>query len=195
MEPEEARLLACLAANLNAHFADLVTAYQHRLYVFVLRQTGSVQDAEDIVQETFLQAYFALGNYPGWRVRTLRLQAWLYRIALNLFYSRMRSAKPLLVSLGSEEGRLASFTAEVSQEEQPESLFESQEARQELEACVARLPVHYREAINLYYFEGLTYQEISDLLEQPMGTIKSYLHRGVRLLRKLAAETSEKGVR
>jgi DNA-directed RNA polymerase specialized sigma24 family protein len=135
MEPEEARLLACLAANLDAHFAELVTAYQHRLYVFVLRQTGSVQDAEDIVQETFLQ------------------------------------------------------------EEQPESLFESQEARQELEACVARLPVHYREAINLYYFEGLTYQEISDLLEQPMGTIKSYLHRGVRLLRKLAAETSEKGVR
>src|SRR5260221_5057658 len=125
MEPEEARLLACLAANLDAHFAELVTAYQHRLYVFVLRQTGSVQDAEDIVQETFLQAYFALGNYPGWRVRTLRLQAWLYRIALHLFYSPLRSPQPLLVLLCSEEGRLASFTAEACHDEQPKRPFVS----------------------------------------------------------------------
>ena len=195
MEQGEADLLARLADDLDAHFAELVVIYQHRLSAFVLRQTGSAQDAEDIVQETFLQAYFALGNYPAWRVRLLRLQAWLYRIALNTFYSHARATKLFLVSLDArQEDHSAGFAVEAAQHEQPERLFESQETLRELETYVARLPIHYREVVNLYYFEGLSYQEISDLLDQPMGTVKSSLHRGVRMLRRELPAMFQKGV-
>jgi RNA polymerase sigma-70 factor (ECF subfamily) len=70
------------------------------------------------------------------------------------------------------------------QGQEPDRLFESSERRQTLEALVAALPDRYREAVSLYYFEEFSYQEIADLLEQPLGTIKSAIHRGIGLLRK-----------
>jgi len=95
----EEDLKALLATNLDYYFKQFVLAYQYRLYSFMLRQTGSAQDAEDIVQEAFLQAYFALADYPAPRVRTLHIQPWLYKIALNIFYSRMRISRLPIVSL------------------------------------------------------------------------------------------------
>ena len=69
-------------------------------------------------------------------------------------------------------------------------LLEDAERRQELAGLVATLPDRYREAVSLYYFEEFSYQEIADLLDQPIGTIKSSVHRGIRLLRKLVSTQS-----
>ncbi|QBD81442.1 sigma-70 family RNA polymerase sigma factor [Ktedonosporobacter rubrisoli] len=73
---------------------------------------------------------------------------------------------------------------EDAEEEQPEKLFEHAEQRRELEELVATLPEHYRVVVSMYYFDGLNYLEIAEILSRPVGTVKVYAHRGVQLLRK-----------
>ena len=180
-------LPSLLAMDLNGYFGQLVLDYQQRLYTFALRQTGSVQDAEDIVQEALLRAYYALGDYPAERVRLLKLQPWLYKIVLHVYYNRARQLKLQVVPLNvSEDSSLLDI--EDDWRGQPDMAFEDAERVRELESLLAILPEQYRTAVSLYYFEELSYREIADLLNQPMGTVKSNLHRGVRLLREALAK-------
>ncbi len=183
MNASTADLSALLAVNLDRHFQQVVLHFQHRLYAFALRQTGSSQDAEDIVQEAFMQAYYALASYPAQRIQLLNLQPWLYKITHNIFISRMRRAKLQQVSLDSTEGCIYADGVEDDMSSRPETVLEGRESLLELEALLVTLPEQYREAINLYYFEELSYKEIAELLNQPMGTVKSNLHRGTKLLR------------
>jgi RNA polymerase sigma-70 factor, ECF subfamily len=191
MEPSEQELLALLAHDLRANFRHLVVRYQRRLYLFACRLSGSPQDAEDIVQEAFVGAYVSLENYPARRVLALRLQPWLYRVLLNVYNHHTRGARLRLISL--EESSYLEVEDRV--EERPEVLFEHQERRQELESLVAALPERYRVAVTCYYFEQLSYQEVAELLDQPLGTVKSAISRGVGQLRALAsaAEHTQEG--
>ncbi len=174
MTQDEGRLAESLATDLDNAFTRLVSVYQHRLYAFLLRQTGSPQDAEDIVQEAFIQAYFALGAYPVQRVRTLKIHPWLYKIALNIFYNRRRTSRLQYTSLDEPKGE-QHLELEDEVNRQPEAIFEGHESVRELEMLVVRLPEQYREAVNLYYFVGLSYQEIADVLNLPMGTVKTLI--------------------
>ncbi len=79
-------LAELLATDLNGYFSQLMLRYQQRLYAFALRQSGSPQDAQDIVQEAFIRAYHALADYPEERIRMMKLQPWLYKITLHVFY-------------------------------------------------------------------------------------------------------------
>ncbi len=187
MTQGKTELSALLAADLNSYFGQLVLDYQQRLYAFAWRQTGSVQDAEDIVQEALLRAYYALGDYPVERVRTLKLQPWLYKITLHVYYNRARQLKLQVVPLDAAEDS-SLLDIEDDWHGQPDVAFEDAEQVRELESLLATLPEQYRTAVSLYYFEELSYREIADLLNQPMGTVKSNLHRGVRLLREALAK-------
>jgi RNA polymerase sigma-70 factor, ECF subfamily len=184
MELREQELLLLLATDLYKHFYQVVLLYQHRLYTFALRLTGSSQDAEDIVQEAFVSAYVSLENYPAQRIQTLKLQAWLYRVTFNVYTHSTRRTHLQLVPLDLADDSLA-LEIETRPEEHPEVLFEDQERRQELELLIAQLPDRYRIVITCYYFEHLAYQEIAELLDQPVGTVKSNVSRGIRLLRTL----------
>ena len=171
-----------LAQDLDKYFQHFVLTYQYRLYTFILRQTGNAQDAEDIVQEAFLRSYFALKVYQRERICQLVLRPWLYKIALNIFYSEARKPVPLNISLDrSEEG--PHVTIEDDLHWQPENKLQEQEEIQELEQAVRYLPATYRTAVNCYYFEYLSYQEIAELLNIPIGTVKTHLFRGIRMLR------------
>jgi RNA polymerase sigma-70 factor (ECF subfamily) len=192
MEYSESELLTLLATDLRRYFAELVVRYQARLYVFARRLTNSAHDAEDIVQEAFVGAYVSLENYPSERIRALKLQAWLYKITLNVYYHSTRSTRLHLVSLDlSEEGQ--ALAIEEDESERPEALFARKELQQELEALLAQLPQRYRVALTCYFFEQLTYQQVADLLEQPVGTVKSTVSRGLRLLRTMLKTSNEKG--
>ncbi|QBD79903.1 RNA polymerase sigma factor [Ktedonosporobacter rubrisoli] len=187
MEPGKtlADLPELLAVDLNNHFQLLVLGFQQRLYAFVLRQVYSPQDAEDIVQETFIRAYHALADYPTERIRTMKLLPWLYKIAMNIFYRQRNNMRLQYTQLDlSEESTLLAI--EDNNQEQPENILEIREELHALERLIAQLPTHYRTAVNCYYFENLSYREIADLLHQPIGTVKSSVHRGLRLLRKAA---------
>jgi RNA polymerase sigma-70 factor (ECF subfamily) len=186
MELREQELLMLLATDLYRHFYQVVLLYQHRLYAFALRLTGSSQDAEDIVQEAFVSAYVSLENYPVQRIQTLKLQAWLYRVTFNVYTHTTRRAHLQLVPLDlADDSPVLDIEAQTG--ERPDILFEDQERRQELEMLIAQLPDRYRIAITCYYFEHLTYQEIAELLDQPVGTVKSNVSRGIRLLRTLVS--------
>ncbi len=182
MSSDDGKLVALLATNIDRHFKQLMLTYQHRLYSFVLRQTGSVQEAEDITQEAFIRSYYALKDYPTQKVRELKLQAWLFKIALNIFYNRQRVNALQHTSLDVLEN--SSHVESEDEADGPDEIIWHNEQRQEVEKLVSSLPEHYRVVINLYYFEELSYQEISELLNSPLGTIKARMHRGIALLRK-----------
>ena len=182
MNQDDGRIAALLAIDIDRHFKQLMLTYQHRLYGFLLRQTGNAQEAEDIAQETFIRSYYALKDYPAQKIQSLKLKPWLFKIALNIFYNRQRERTLLQTSLDSEETNAAQEIADEAYE--PDEEVWRSEQRQEVEQLVTSLPERYRVVINLYYFEELSYSEIADLLHQPVGTIKAQVHRGIALLRK-----------
>lgn len=178
----EDRLPGELAADLEGSFPRLVVAYQDRLYAFALRLTSSPRDAEEIAQDAFVRAYRALRGYPAERVRALALNAWLYRIALNVARNRLRKKQPATVSLDQENDG-APLDLPDDESLSPEALFERDEERAALARLVAALPERYRVAVILRHVIGLSYAEVAGILKQPTGTTKANVHRGVQLLR------------
>ena len=177
---EEQRLTAQLAANLDATFPVVVQTYQDRLYGFALRLTGSPQDAEECAQDAFVRAYRALERYPDEQRRTLQLKAWLYRITLNVVRNRVR--RPVLAAV-SVDGTVGEWLAD-DRAQSPEAAVESAETLRQLACLIGKLPPRYQVAVVLRHVQGLSYAEAADVLEQPVGTTKSDVHRGLRLLRE-----------
>ncbi len=178
----EARLAARLAADLNGAFEALMHAHQDRLFAFALGLAGSPSDAEEIVQDAFVRAYRALARYPVARVRELALRAWLYRITLNVSRNRARTRRPETLPL---EGRR---DLEAGDRARPEAEWERAQTRRSIATQLAALPDRYRAAVVLRHVDGLGYQEVAALLRQPVGTVKSNVHRGTRLLRESLGE-------
>jgi RNA polymerase sigma-70 factor (ECF subfamily) len=161
-----------------------VLRYQHGLHAFAQRHTGNSQLAEDIVQEAFMRAYSTLQNYPVQRISTLKLRPWLYKITLNVFYGHLRSSRLQELPFEDTEGNLMLEAIDEDWLNQPERVIENKEGLRKLEVGVARLPLPFRELVNLYYFEELSYREIAEVLNLPPGTVKSGIYRGTRLLRQ-----------
>ena len=192
MDQDEEDLLSLLATDLDRHFRQLVILYQQRLYSFALRLVGSQQEAEDIVQETFLRTYHALKSYPVPKVRALRLRQWLYTITLNIFRNRQRKSEHQSIPLDTSEDSPLLEIEDPSCGPEEEAYWH--ELRHELEMQLATLSERYRVAVTLYYFEDLSYVEIAELLNQPIGTVKAHVHRALRQLRK-SLEIQTNGVR
>jgi len=188
---------SCLTAEqVDAYYEEMVAKYWHQISSFILRRTANQQDAEDIVQEAFVHAYYALERYPLERVRTLQVRPWLYKIAWNGYLNYMKRTKsPFAVSLDAPDNNDLLLELDDELQERPEAVFERGERRRELEVLVDELPEQYREAINLYYFDELSQQEIADLLNRPLGTIKTHVHRGLRMLRKAMQIKEGRGIR
>ena|SRR5258708_4538178 len=183
-------LAQLLAENLDQHYEELVSLYWQQLSAFVLRRTRHFQDTEDILQETFMRAYVALERYPETQIATLKVRPWLYKIAWSVYCNHTGRGKlPLIVPLDASDD---SFSLELEEDarEQPEALYELAEQRRELETLIEHLPAHFRDLVGLYYFAELSQKEIAEILNLPLGTVKVYIHRGIRLLRKMWQEQS-----
>src|SRR5258708_8638845 len=161
----------------------MAASYQDRLYAFAFLLTGSFQDAEDIVQEALLGAYITVTHYTVERIQTLKLRPWLYKLTLNVFRnSRRKSRLPAIPLDLSEESQVLELSDPAG--DNPELFFENTESQQEMAKLVLTLPEQYRLVITCYYFEDLSYQEIAELLDQPLGTVKSRLHPNLKLLKQ-----------
>lgn len=180
---DDIELRMALAANLDGCFERLVLSYQDRLYGFALRISGNRQDAEEIAQDAFVRAYRALAGYDRAKIEALAIRPWLYQITLNVFRNRVRRHQLSLVPL-DELRQDADREPSGNEHEQPESVFERTEHARELSGIVATLPERYRVAVVLRHIEGFCYGEVAELLHQPVGTVKSNVHRGVQLLRQ-----------
>lgn len=199
MEQEKQDLASGLSTDLAGSFERLMEGYQDRLYALALRLSGNAQDAEEIAQDAFVNAYRALRDYPAERIAALSLRPWLYRITLNVYRNRIRRKRVSLVPLeepGEDEGQPRDVAdAASSGRGRPEEATMQAELQGELAALLATLPGRYRVAVILRYVEGLSYAELAEALEQPVGTVKAHVHRGIRQLRERMSGFAESGGR
>jgi RNA polymerase sigma-70 factor, ECF subfamily len=156
-------------------FGDLVRRYQDRLYPTVLRLLGSAEDAEDTLQDTFVRAFEKLDQFQG----ESSFYTWIYRIAVNLALSghrkrRVRSAHRIKrehsISHGSEP-------MDESPEADPTVPLERAERERIVTAALDQLGPEHRAVVILKDFDGRRYEEISEILHIPVGTVRSRLHR------------------
>jgi RNA polymerase sigma-70 factor (ECF subfamily) len=155
-------------------FERMVQDHQHRVFALCFALTGNRHDAEEVAQDTFLRAYRALVSYPPERVRDIKQKAWLNRIAINVVRNRVRGLKPKVVELNGSEPDSATG---------PEEDAMLRADMVQLAARVAALPPRYREAVVLRHVQELSYEEAAAELGQPVGTVKSNVHRGLQMLR------------
>lgn len=163
-------------------FEEIVTMFQQRLYHVCYRMLGNPQEAEDIAQEAFVRAYVNIHTYDQKR----KFSTWLFRIATNLCIDRIRKKKPdyyLDATVPGTDG-LNMYSQIAAQGDLPEEEVERMEAQDRVQYEIGRLPEKYRTVIILRYMEELPLQEISDILELPLGTVKTRVHRGREALRK-----------
>ncbi len=147
--------------------------------------TGNREDAEEIVQDTFVRAYRALGKMDEVQRTTLKLQPWLYTITLNVTRNRLRSKRPTSVALDALADPDALLNNVNPGLDQPEDIIERTADLHLVEQALLQLPVHLRAAATLRFIEGRSHPEIAEILAQPVGTVKSHVHRAVRILRRV----------
>ncbi len=170
-------LLDRLATDLDATFEAFVRAHERLVYGVAYRALGDAAEAEDAAQDAFVSAYRALVDYPGERVRSLHARAWMTRIALNCARNRRRRG-PGPLTLDEVEDRPDAVTAT------PHETVERRDEARWWSSLLRTLPEPYRQAVELRHVHGLSYAEMADALERPVGTVKVHVHRGVRLLRE-----------
>jgi RNA polymerase sigma-70 factor (ECF subfamily) len=165
-----------LAADLDGSFGDLVREHQDLVFGVALRVVRDGSSAEDVAQEAFVRAYRALKKYPAERVAQLKARPWLAQITLNLARNHIRGQRQL-DNVDDIRGRLPTA------EDGPVRLAERRDDRRMWARLLAGLPDRYRQAVALRHVDGLSYEELSETLNKPVGTVKSDVHRGITLLR------------
>jgi RNA polymerase sigma-70 factor, ECF subfamily len=161
-------------------FNQLVLRWERPIYALAYRTIGREEDAHDVCQETFLRAFRALGGFKG----EAKFSSWLYRITLNLCRDWIRRERRQPIAQAPEGVDLIELASESTPSESIEDLV----ARKEISAAVARvmadLPEEQRIAILLKEYHGLTFQEIADLQDCPLSTVKTRLYQGLSVLRR-----------
>lgn len=173
-------------------FGQLVRRYERELYGYLRRYLNDASMAEDVFQNTFLQVYLKGSQYePGRPVRP-----WLYTIATNqAIDARRRNGRHQAVSLDEQradpgEGELAKLMDMLqSRGPGPIESASAQERREQVRAGVERLPDFLKQVLLLAYYQGLKYREIADILDIPVGTVKSRLHAALVKLQEAWAQT------
>jgi len=178
----------------RAEFAAEAMQYAGQLYSAALRMTRNRADAEDLVQETYLRAYRSFNTFD----EGTNLRAWLFRILTNTFINsyRAKQRRPVEDELGDIEDlymykRLGNLDASRSAEDTLFEMFTDDEVKQALE----ELPENFRLPVLLADVEDFSYKEIAEMMDIPIGTVMSRLHRGRKAMqKKLTDFASERGL-
>lgn len=163
-------------------FAEIVELFKDKIYQLVYRMIGNSHEAEDIAQEAFIRAYININSFDVNR----KFSTWLYRIATNLTIDRIRKKKPdyyLDAEVAGTEG-LTMYSQVAADIALPEEEVETLELQGEIQRQILKLPDKYRSVIVLKYIDELSLIEISEILEIPVGTVKTRIHRGREALRQ-----------
>ncbi len=182
---DDYRLIAeCLRGRTDA-FGQLIYRYEERLYNTVYRLVGNAEDAQDVVQETFLNAYKSLSNFKG----DAEFFTWLYRIAFNTAVSLRRKQRAALSLNGSNTGDSSAEPLDHSASSQPSHALERAEQERRVQQALSRLSIEHRAVLVLKDMQGMKYEQIAEILQVPIGTIRSRLHRARLELRDLLRQT------
>ncbi|GEN31665.1 RNA polymerase sigma-70 factor (ECF subfamily) [Cerasibacillus quisquiliarum] len=163
-------------------FEDIVVLFQSKIYQHCYRMLGNAHEAEDVAQEAFIRAYVNIHSYDDSR----KFSTWLYRIATNLSIDRLRKRKPdyfLDAEIKGTDG-LDMYSQLATDARLPEEEVQGMELEKMIYQEIANLPPIYRSIITLRYLEEFSLKEISEIMDLPLGTVKTRIHRGREALRK-----------
>jgi len=163
-------------------FSELVDRYKDKIYYLAYRMLGNVQEAEDIVQETFLRVFANLYRYN----ENQKFSTWIYRIATNLCIDRLRKRKAVYsldAEMPDQEGR-EYYTTLNSKDPTPEQQYVLSETQETIRRAIDSMPEKYKAVILLRYMHDMSLQEIGEALDMPVTTVKTRVHRGREYLRK-----------
>lgn len=160
----------------NQAIAKLINLYKDKIYFLGYRMLGNKEEAEDICQETFIRVYTNIDKYDNKH----KFSTWVYKIATNLCIDRIRKNKKTIFSLdnnGDDENiDWHSIVPDSGLNPEEETILNEQ--KHLIQVSFEKLPVKYRAIMTLRYVDELTLQEISEVLDLPVTTIKTRLHRG-----------------
>lgn len=170
-------------------YRELIDRYQRPVTSLIYRLVRDRELAEDLAQETFIKVLNALDRYDP----SHKFSSWIFKIAHNTAIDQLRRKEIATLSLdGSPYARdaesiEASTLVAVSSDETPEEFASSREVGQEIDEAISRLRAEYRTAILLWHVEGRPYDEIAEIMDLPLGTVKTFIHRGRNELRQKLA--------
>ena len=161
-------------------YRELIGRYQRPVFSLIYRLVRDREKAEDLAQDTFIKVLNAIDRYDP----QYKFSSWIFKIAHNTGLDHLRRKEPETLSLdGSPHARSAAETeASVitpeSRTESPEQYAQNRELGTEIESAMGTLRAEYRTAIVLCHVEGRAYEEIAEIMDVPLGTVKTYIHRG-----------------
>jgi len=166
---------AVLEGNKNS-YALLVDAYSERIINYLARMTGNRWEAEELAQEAFIRAYLALHSYKP----QFKFSTWLFKIATNLCLNHLKKRKRLvhMDDYQDEDGHSVWVVPDTRSYGNPALTAERREMQLQIQDAITRLSPAYRTVVILRHLHGLSYQDIADVTELPLGTVKSRLGRG-----------------
>ena len=164
-----------MSDELIPSWEDVARRYGRKIYNFAYRLTGNPDDAADLVQEVLLRVRRGLASYtPG------SFEGWLWRITRNAFLDSVRKRKRRPTSPLPDDDRSTLLTSP-----SPDEVLASVRLSEDIQAALLKLPIGFRECVVLCDVVGLSYEEIAAAVEAPVGTVRSRIHRGRKMLRGL----------
>jgi RNA polymerase sigma-70 factor (ECF subfamily) len=155
------------------------------VFNLALKMLGNRNDAEEAVQDVFMRVYSSLKDFRG----DSSLSTWIWRITANVCLTRRKKRDPAGVSL--DDSGIDPPDGRVEDSSRQEKSVYASERRKILDACIALLPPNESAVVTLFYFEELSYEEISDILRLPVGTVSTALHRGRQRLAEMLRERKD----
>ena len=180
--PDQTLIDQCLAGRREA-FGQLVERYQHRLYHGLLHALGSAEDAQDIAQEAFVNAFEKLSSFKG----EAAFYSWLFRIALNASISARRKTRRMSVSVELRREVSGLEPADDNPSNEPSYAMDVSDRQRLVRQALSELSEEFRTALVLKEMDGMSYEEIAAVVDVPLGTVRSRIHRArLELRAKLA---------
>jgi RNA polymerase sigma-70 factor (ECF subfamily) len=181
---DDNRLIGECLQGQSAAFGELVRHYQDRLYNTAYRLMGNAADAQDVVQEAFLNAYQSLGSFKGDSL----FFTWLYRIAVNTAISQKRKQRVVasIHAMGPEQPGVDPL--DPADHNRPGYALEQAEEEQRVQRALNRLSAEHRTVLVLKEIDGQKYEAMAEILGVPIGTVRSRLHRARLELRELLSK-------
>lgn len=160
----------------DRHAFDLLfSRYQHKILNLVSRYLRDREDVEDVAQEAFIKAFRALPRFRG----ESAFYTWLYRIAINTAKNHLvaRSRRPPGVDVDVADAEYMDGTDVLRESESPEAALARDQLSAEINSAISQLPDDLRSAVTLREFDGLTYEQIAEIMDCPVGTVRSRIFR------------------
>jgi RNA polymerase sigma-70 factor (ECF subfamily) len=182
---EDRELATIAATGREAAFRELLTRYERPVFSLIYRMVRDRTQAEDLAQEVFVRAFNAIGTYKT----SYKFSNWILKIANNHTIDHLRKRRIETISIhGSPHATNAQEASQtelvvVSQDENPHEYLEHKELGGQIERAIGGLREEYRTAVLLRHVEGYAYDEIAEIMDVPLGTVKTYLHRARAELR------------